>query len=272
MARDDDEPRARRPDLRAPEGGLDLHLDRLTFLRKVRELHPEVLRDLHDRATSDQEEDEALREWSSAWNLADPWLLDAARNTYRIFSQPDLHRQRRQGYVRAYELNRELIERGEVEMRPPPFGPDEVEPLDRHLRWYVSTSLPDLRLESVRDFPLLRTPAPPFEFADYDPEVDAEADADARMWARWQAYKAKRRYEAREDGATKAPKKRARSGEDATLHFEWLARWQVGKETYEEIARDPGEGVDPVRPKTVGVAVRSTADRIGLTRRTAFSD
>lgn len=65
----------------------------------------------------------------------------------------------------------------------------------------------------------------------------------------------------RDQGGYPAPIKR--SGED---HFRWLARWQVGLETYAEIARDAGDG-RVVDADAVKDAIVSTARLITLERR-----
>lgn len=265
--------RDRRPDLRASGGGIHRHLDRLTFLDKVRTLVPESLHDLHDRATSGADESEALDAWATRWNLVDDWVLDVARRTFRIYADPAKHRQKREQYLRIYyDANRELIERGELSMRPPAYGRDDLEPPYDHLQWVggLRESLSDLSYEAVRDLPLIRRPAAPFEFsASYDPEIDSRDEIRDRLLDEWEAHADAREAQARQDGATDPVRKRARSGEDATLHFAWAARWQVLGESYSEIGDDPGDDVPTTRsPKTVREAVIDVCDRIGLTRRT----
>lgn len=259
-----------RPDLRAPGGGRHLHLDRLIFLRKIQEHIPECLRDLYQTATSGEDEDNALSVWSTRWNLVDEWINEVARRTYRVYAEPGKHRQKRERYLQIYDWNQELIEAGEVSMRPPPFGRKDLEPPYEFLRWYgLGTSLSDLSYASIREFSFLRRPADPFIFtASYDPEIDSRAEIRERLIEEWESFADAREAQARDEGAEEPVRKRGRTG-DATLHFAWAARWQVGKESATEIGENPGEGVSTTRhPKTVREAVKNVCERIDLTRRT----
>lgn len=290
----------RRPDLRAPGGGKHLHLDRLTFLEKVQQLIPECLRDLYERAASEASEEEALAAWSAHWNLVDDWVLDAAQRTYRIYADPAKHLRRRRRQVRIFELNRDLMYRGKVPRRPSPFGSDPFEPpYQNHpwadtsepltesaiesirepaclrppyerLRWLggVRKSLPDLTHKAIRDFPLLRRPAAPFEFSQsYDPEVDSRSERRERLLRKWKTWADAQEAKARDEGAEEPVRKRGRTG-DATLHFAWAARWQVDEESYAEIGQQPGPGISVTRSRqTVREAVLDVCRRIELTRR-----
>lgn len=268
MSADDQHCRELRPDLRPVGGGLALHLDRLTFLLKVQDLVPECLEDLYRRAIDRGNQDEVLADWSEEWNLVDDWIMEVARDTYELYANPVKHRAKREQYLRIYQLNKELIDRGEVSMRPPPYGSDEVEPPAGGLRWAgLKVELRDLTLQAIRDFPLLRTPAEPFIFTGYDPEIDNEASSDARLWAAWEDYKKARQEQARQHGAIDSVRRRARSSDDPHLHFTWLVRWQVKGETHLEIAGNPAEGSEPVSEKSVQRAVQKLAARIGITRR-----
>lgn len=257
-----------RPDLRAPGGGLHLHLDRLVFLEKICDLVPECLQDLYDHALSEEDVDSAVSEWASRWNLVDPWILDVARETFRIYSCPDTHQQRRRQSRRVYEWNRPLQEEGDIPshwMRWAP-DPDDLEPPYRELRFYgLGHAQPGLDLESLRENPFLRTPAP-VKVPGWppDPEVDSESEARVAFERWWREQK----RAAREAGASESRQKRSHTGGDPHLHFSWLARWQVGGESQKEIAENPGEGVRKRERQTVQEAITRTADRIGLTRRT----
>ena len=72
-----------------------------------------------------------------------------------------------------------------------------------------------------------------------------------------------------QDGLTKWRKKRRRADREPDQHMKWLVRFQVLGESHQSIADDPlGDGNGRrVEVRTVEDAIRSTAELIGLTRR-----
>lgn len=267
MARNDDDSQRRRPDLQAPGGGLSLHSDRLIFLEKVAELVPECLQDLQLRALSDEEEGDVLEGWCDDWNLADDWLREVAEKTYRIYSRPATHRQRRETWRDIYRWNRPLQEEGKISSdlmrrRPPPE--DDGSPPYRELRFYaLGHTQPDLTPQATRDNPFFRRPGPSLPHWPPDPEHDSKADAQAAFERYWEAL----RERSLQEGGSEAAGKRRRSSDDPDLHFAWLARWQVGGESQQEIADNPGEDVTTKARQTVHEGIADAASRIGLTRR-----
>ena len=70
------------------------------------------------------------------------------------------------------------------------------------------------------------------------------------------------------EGLATWPKKRARDGRRADQHLKWLVRFQVLGEGQQAIADDPtGDGTGRVEVRTVQDAIRTTAELVGLTRR-----
>lgn len=266
----DDDSGFDRPELRAPGGGLALHQDRLTFLTNVRDHRTECLRELQEGALSEVDEVDVIASWSRRWSLIDNWVLEVVRNTYRIYEDPEEHRNKRESWRKIYRLNQPLIERGEWSPSSTPPEEGDTDPPFSSLRFYgLGHTQHGQTLEEVQANPFLRTPEvdaivpgwPP------DPEIDSEGEARAAFKRYWE----ERRRRSLERGASQPTEKRAHTGGSPDLHFAWLARWQVGPdgvhESHQEIADDPGEAVRPRSRQTVQEAVARTADRIGLTRR-----
>ncbi|MCH8812957.1 MAG: hypothetical protein IID07_14105 [Gemmatimonadetes bacterium] len=159
------------------------------------------------------------------------------------------------------ELHREILQWGER----------------RHLTdpWLLDVALLYLRLRHRghpwdAEDPFVKGRFPDPRFVDTDEEAEFVHPGWHPMWEPWSTYekkvrralaqyRSKREAWAKSQGMKPGVKKR---GVDVGKHFKWLARYQIGEKSYETMAKD----LD-VHPTTVAVAIRKTAELIGLTLR-----
>lgn len=109
-------------------------------------------------------------------------------------------------------------------------------------------------------------PAFTFEFSAWTPRWTSWAEYSKELREAFEdqleTYREQRQAEASERGLKKSPTKLGQADSAATQHFEWLVRFQVKEHTISRIANDASRS-----EQTVQDALRSTADLVGLRRR-----
>ncbi len=195
--------------------------------------------------------------WGQRFNLSDPWLGAAGWGTLQSF---------RLSGSRAFQLpQRYQVDRLEYL----PVDPDQAGyGVLGHL-----TTLGGRSTDSGSDPERLSIMVSLDEWHPLGGE--SRFDARARMVGALEQlvdeYLERIEAHARDHGAKPISEKRARRTGTPAAHYEWLVRWQVPPcESLRSIADQPdGQGIATrsLGEKTIQVALKDTAARIGLTRR-----
>lgn len=222
---------------------------RVEFVRRAAEIEPKLLESLVDDVFPfESGEDErglkrAFAAWRERWCLLDDWIVPfVAYVSPRRYDDDDIRRYVRPPEDRAAMLREVKRTWGSVVVRYPPRS----EPASPTM-WFPSQLFK-------------------FQYSPWMPTMEWRSNYTAFVKHSFERAlneyldDIERRAEAA--GLKRTPEKRARSG-DATLHYEWLARWQVQGWSYAAISKHYR-----VSKKTVETAIPKTAEEIGLTRRT----
>lgn len=186
----------------------------------------------------------AIMPWQNDWRLTDDWISEELHSAF-CWVSGNLPATERVHAAWKY-FNREPI-------RPfsPIYPPTGGLPGTTGFRHYLSEPVPLLLVFRARWYPQ-------YEFR-----------ADILGWLKGQfeqeltAYLDAVEKQMKAAGLVKTPIKRSRRGGDAMQHFDWLVLFQVRYRTQASIAKQYGN----LDISTVADALRSTAELIGLTRR-----
>ena len=187
----------------------------------------------------------AITPWQNEWHLTDDWISQELHSALCWVS----------GNVSAMErvcAAWKYFDRDPIRPFSPIFPPKGGWPGTTAFSHSLAKPLPDLFMFKARWYP------------------QSEFRADILSWLRGHfeheltAYLDAVEKQMEDAGLARTPEKRPRGGGVAIQHFDWLVLFQVEHWTQKRIAREHGD----LRISTVAKALRSTAELIGLTRRT----
>lgn len=204
---------------------------RSLFWETANRVTPEPFREFEAIALDDTPVSEAVAGWCERWALTDDWIREDAAFTLRFLREPT--------------IPDEIAPTGEGSIAHG-LALGIAGPVDPETSVYAAARLSGW----VRHRPV---PA-----IAWDPETETEA----AFLERVREYVAERKAQAEAAGLERNPEKRM-----APLrHFEWAARYQFERLSFNAIAALPGSGADR---KGISHGVHAVADLIGLTLRPA---
>jgi hypothetical protein len=207
---------------------------RALFLASIELQAPEVIAELRDSVLPNRRN---LWRWAKGWNLTDQWLLEFAEEVLELWAHfPDGH---------PIPATWPTLPAGGGWGFRAGGGGWRLNPQTRRRRY-----IPDGHV-----------------LPHWDPTGETWAEYRAKANRRLTEYKAEVEARAEMSGFERVPSKRGRRGGDPELHFDWLVRFQVLGESLASVASFPGGGRSSVDLRSVQDAVRTTADLIGLARR-----
>jgi hypothetical protein len=196
---------------------------------------------------------DVLRRWAVRWDVGDWWCVLVAGKTVLNWCEEQF----RQDVERLKEeLEREPDHRSESYATFAWSAQCSIGPVD----WSHYNSVDYFALAA--DEKLITFP----DF-DWEPQMELRLEAEKRIEGDLRRLLASQ-LDRIEDAAARAGLERAPRKDSGDVHFWWLARWQVGHESYARIAKDPGiDRSDGLTPEAVRHAIIAAASLIGLTRR-----
>jgi len=219
---------------------------RALFLSSIEILVPEVIETLRDAVLprfAAGEYRSQLQTWAAEWHLTDTWAVQFVEEVLGVWER---YWPKDEPILAEWPI---LPAGGGWGFRPGGGG------------W--SLNLREGKWKFRPDTPVL---------PHWEPTLESRAAYRLRADQLLTVYLDRVEKELVEAGFVRVPAKRSRKGADPALHFDWLVRFQVNGERLRDIASLPGGTERYVDPRTVQVAIRTTAAAIGLTRRTNPTD